>query len=79
MMGMIAGASAGSTAVTRLIMAGGAMGGMMWMIGAAIVGSTIGGLTIGGSTTALAANSNKVVKQHDVDQESTPLTSFGSL
>jgi hypothetical protein len=59
------------------------------MIGAAIVGSTIGWLTIGGSTigwltiggstTALAANSNKVVKQHDVDQESTPLTSFGSL
>ena len=74
--GMIAGASTGSTAGIRLIMAGGAMGGTIgmrwWMMGASIGGSTIGALVLG-----VAVNSNKVVKQHAGDQESSPLTLFG--
>ena len=43
------------------------------MMGAAFVRSTIAALVIG-----VAVNSNKVVKQHDGDQESNPLTLFGS-
>ena len=71
-----AGACAGSTAGIMLIMAGAAMGGMMgirWlMMGGGIVRSTIGALVLG-----VAVNSNKVVKHHDGDQESSPLTLFG--
>ena len=74
--GMIAGASAGSTAGIRLIMAGAAMVGMIgmrWlMMGSAIVRSTIVGVV-----TGVPVNSNKVVKHHDGDQESSPLTLFG--
>ena len=66
--GMIAGASAGSTAGITLIMAGGAMVGMIgmrwWTMGASIVRSTISAVV-----TGVAVNSNKVVKQHDGDQE----------
>ena len=76
-MGLIAGASAGSTAGITLIMAGAAMGGTIgirWLtMGASIVRSTIGALVMG-----VAVNSNKVVKQHDGEQESSPLTLFGS-
>ena len=68
MMGMIAGASTGSTAWKRLIMAGGAMGGtigMRWLM----IGAAIGGSTIGAAVTGVTVNSSKVVKQHDGDQE----------
>ena len=43
------------------------------MMGAAIVRSTISAVV-----TRVAVNSNKVVKQHDGDHESSPLTLFGS-
>ena len=75
--GMMAGASAGSTAGITLIMAGAAMGGMIGMrwltMRASIVRSTR--LAV---VTGVAVNSSKVVKQHDGDQESSPLTLFGS-
>ena len=41
-----------------------------------MIGKTIGGATIGTLVLGVAVNSNKVVKQHAGDQESTPLTLF---
>ena len=68
MMGMIAGASTGSTAWMMFIMAGGAMGGtigMRWLM----IGVAIGGSTIAAVVTGVTVNSNKVVKQHAGDEE----------
>ena len=43
-----------------------------------MIGKTIGGATIAALVLGVAVNSNKVVKQHAGDQESSPLTLFGS-
>ena len=72
MIGMIAGASAGSTAGITLIMAGAAMGGTIGIRWLMMVLSIIGALVrsmIDALVTGVAVNSNKVVKQHDGDQE----------
>ena len=41
-----------------------------------MIGKTIGGATIAALVLGVTVNSNKVVKQHAGDQESSPLTLF---
>ena len=63
--------------MAALIMAGGAMGGMIGIRGISI-GTSIGGATIASGTAESAVNSNKVVKQHGCDQKEVGLPGFAA-
>ena len=94
--GSIAGASAGSTAVTAamvvcgmvlfigvgksrmlLIMAGGAMGGIIG-VRKLMVGSTCWGSMMVSGVIALSDNGMKVVRQHGCDQKQVDLPGFAA-